>query len=100
MTAYFVFRNKEVRDAASLARYKEAVAPLVKAFRGKYLVIGGLPQTLEGTWQPTFLVLIEFPSLAQARAWYDSEEYADLKAQRLSAVDSDGILMVGLDETG
>lgn len=99
MSAYFVFHNKGVRDPQSLLEYKEAVAPIVEGFGGTYRVIGGEPQVLEGAWHPNFLVLIEFPSLERARAWYQSDEYADLKAQRLAAVDSEAILMTGLDES-
>lgn len=98
MSAFFLFHNKQVRDAARLARYKEAVAPLVAAYGGRYRVLGGEPAVVEGDWRPSFLVVIEFPSVEQATAWYGSEAYEDLKAMRLSAVDSDGVLMTGLEE--
>lgn len=96
MSAFFIFHNKQVRDPAKLARYKDAVAPIVAAYGGKYRVLGGDPTALEGDWRPSFLVLIEFPSVEQATAWYGSDDYRDLKAERLAAVDSDGVLMVGL----
>ena len=99
MSAFFIFRNKRVNDPEKLARYKEAVAPVVAAFGGRYRVIGGEPATLEGDWHPGFLVLIEFPSHEQATAWYGSDEYEALKAQRLAAVDSEAVLLRGLDET-
>lgn len=99
MSAFFIFHNKRVRDPAKLALYKDAVAPVVAAYGGRYRVLGDEPTVVEGDWRPSFLVMIEFPSLERATAWYRSEDYKDLKAQRLSAVDSDGILMIGLDET-
>jgi uncharacterized protein (DUF1330 family) len=34
---------------------------------------------IEGNWQPTFPVTIELPSLEQAHAWYNSDDYAELK---------------------
>lgn len=100
MSAYFLFHNRRVRDADSLARYKDEVAPLVEAHGGRYRVIGGEPEVLEGQWQPAFLVLIEFPDMEHARAWYDSTDYEPLKAQRLAAVDSEGILISGLAAAG
>jgi uncharacterized protein (DUF1330 family) len=42
--------------------------------------------------------MIEFPSLERATAWYGSDDYKELKAMRLSAVDSDGVLMTGIEE--
>jgi uncharacterized protein (DUF1330 family) len=40
-------------------------------------------QTLEGDWKPKRIVVTEFPSIEQARRWYDSEEHPALKALRL-----------------
>ena len=98
MSAFFIFHNKRVNDPDKLARYKEAVAPVVAAYGGRYRVIGGEPTNLEGDWRPSFLVLIEFPCHDQAADWYDSDDYKALKAQRVSAVDSDAILLKGLEE--
>ena len=58
----------------------------------------GEPAVVEGNWRPSFLVMIEFPSLERATAWYSSDDYKDLKAMRLSAVDSEGVLMTGIEE--
>jgi uncharacterized protein (DUF1330 family) len=41
MSAFFLFHNKHVRNPAQLAKYKEAVAPVVAAYGGKYRVLGG-----------------------------------------------------------
>jgi uncharacterized protein (DUF1330 family) len=48
----------------------------------------GPAQVIEGEHRPGMLVLLEFPSLEQIQAMYDSEEYAPLKAlrQRSSAM--------------
>jgi uncharacterized protein (DUF1330 family) len=99
MSAFFLFHNRQVRDPGRLAQYKGEVAPVVAAYGGRYRVLGGEPQVVEGEWRPSFLVLIEFPSVERATAWYGSEDYKELKAMRLSAVDSDGVLMTGIEET-
>jgi len=98
MSAFFLFHNKQVRDPAQLAEYKVAVAPVVAAYGGRYRVLGGEPTVVEGDWRPSFLVMIEFPSVERATAWYGSDHYKELKAMRLSAVDSDGVLMTGIEE--
>ncbi len=98
MSAFFLFHNKHVRDPAELAAYKAAVAPVVAAYGGRYRVLGGGLRVVEGDWRPSFLVMIEFPSVERATAWYVSDDYKELKAMRLSAVDSDGVLMTGIEE--
>ena len=39
-------------------------------------------ETLEGTWSPKRFVIVEFPSLEVAKAWWSSEEYAPAKKLR------------------
>jgi uncharacterized protein (DUF1330 family) len=48
---------------------------------------------VEGDWQPGRLAIVEFDSAERARAWYDSAEYAELKALRLRASDSKTVLV-------
>ena len=96
MAAYCLFDNFEVIDPEKLAEYKERVAPVVTHYGGHYAVLGGKVDRIEGDWQPVFPVMIEFPSLEQAHEWYNSEEYRDLKALRLSAVKSSAVFIDGI----
>ncbi len=96
MAAYFLFDNLTVADPAALEQYKRLVGPVVEQFGGRYVAIGGPTELLEGAWTPTHPVLIEFPTAAQARAWYHSDVYRALKALRLSAVRSNAVLIEGL----
>ena len=74
MAAYFVAQLK-VPDPAMFERYREAVAPLVHRFGGRYLARGGELEVLEGgTWPPR-LAIVEFRSRDAARLFYDSPEY-------------------------
>ncbi len=95
MAAYCLFDNFEVTDPAKLEDYKDRVAPVVAHYGGRYVVLGGKLQRVEGDWQPVFPVMIEFPSLEQAHRWYNSEEYRELKALRLSAVKSSAVFIDG-----
>ncbi|NNF12067.1 MAG: DUF1330 domain-containing protein [Gemmatimonadetes bacterium] len=85
MPAYGFFDNLDVVDAAKLAEYKERVAPIVARFGGRYVVVGGRVDVMEGQWSPVYPVMIEFPTFEDLHAWYASEEYRELKALRLSA---------------
>lgn len=96
MSAYCLFDNLEVTDRAKLEEYKARVAPVVERHGGRYVVLGGEIDLVEGDWKPAFPVLIEFPSLAQARRWYDSEEYRELKALRLAAGRFNAVFLQGL----
>ncbi len=97
MKAYFLFENLELLHAGHMEEYRNNVLPMVQAYGGKYIVVGGNPKMIEGHWNPTYLVLIEFPSREQAEAWYHAEEYAPLKELRLSALKANGLLLEGLE---
>ena len=96
MPAYCFFDNLEVNDLAKLKEYKKRVAPVVQKFGGRYIVMGGKMDIVEGEWQPWYPVIIEFPSYDQAMAWYQSEEYKELKALRHTAVNCNAVFMEGV----
>ncbi len=100
MTAYCMFDIKDVRDPAAMDRYRAAVVPVVERFGGRYVVIGGPWEVVEGDWRPAFPVMIAFPDMAAAEHWYGSEEYRELKALRLGAVSADAVFFdsSGADE--
>ena len=41
---------------------------------------GGAPEGLEGDWDPSRVVVLEFPDRAAARRWIESDAYAPLRA--------------------
>ncbi|NND44038.1 MAG: DUF1330 domain-containing protein [Xanthomonadales bacterium] len=85
MTAYCLFQNLEITDREKMDQYVAAAMPLTVRFGGEYVVLGGETHVMEGDWRPTGPVMIRFPSMAAAQAWYQSADYAPLKALRLSA---------------
>lgn len=71
----------EVTDAEGIKAYSAGVDATFEPFGGHYIVRGGTVVSLEGA--PTKrIVMIEFPSLAQAQAWYDSSAYRALRPIR------------------
>ena len=84
MPAYVV-AEVEVTDPARYEAYKQLAPPAIAKYGGRYLARGGATEALEGDWKPARLVLLEFPSLAQARAFYDSPEYGKARAARKGA---------------
>ena len=96
MPAYALFDNVAVTNPAGLDEYKAKVAPLVERYGGRYVVLGGEPEVIEGERPLTFPVLIEFPDLQSARAWYESDEYRPLLELRKRSVKVIAVLLEGL----
>lgn len=95
MPAYFI-NDMEVVDPALLEDYKKLSPPTVAQYGGRFLARGGRVEALEGDWSPRRLVIIEFPSIEQARAWADSPEYAPAKALRQRAAKSRIVVVEGV----
>jgi uncharacterized protein (DUF1330 family) len=93
MVAYCFFDMYEVTDPEKLERYRSGVLETVKRYGGEYVLVGGKSEVVEGNWRPTFPVIIEFPSLEAAHSWYNSHEYAPLKALRQSGTKNNAVFM-------
>jgi uncharacterized protein (DUF1330 family) len=94
--AAYVIADLEVTDPVRYAEYRQQVPATVAAYGGRFLVRGGEHEVVEGDWRPRRLVVVEFPSLAQARRWYESEEYRGPKAIRLAAASTNAIFVEGV----
>ena len=95
MPAY-VINDMVVTDPVLFEEYKKLLPPTVAQYGGRFLARGGRTDTLEGEWSPKRLVIIEFPSVAQARAWADSPEYAPAKRLRPITTLSNLIVVEGV----
>jgi len=94
--AAYILVNIQVTDPGPYAEYKRVAADSVAKFGGRYLVRGGDARKLEGSYEPRRLVILEFESMEQAQAWWDSEDYAGPKALRQSSANTDMILVEGV----
>ena len=82
-------------DPERMAEYRRLAQAAVEKFGGRYLVRGSPYTTLEGTWQPQRLVVLEFPGMDAARTFYDSPEYAVARRARAGVSDFDMLLAEG-----
>ena len=82
MAAAYLIADLDLHDQTIYAEYRRQVLPLVQKHGGCFIVRGGAHETLEGSWQPHRLVIIEFPDMAALKGWYHSPEYAKLIALR------------------
>ena len=94
--AYCIFDNVQINNSTKLEEYKNNVFSVVEKFEGKYVIAGGQMEVIEGNWNPHFIVMIKFSSYSQAKKWYNSPEYRDLKKLRQSSGEFDAIIVEGL----
>ena len=94
--AAYVIVQVEVNDPVRYEDYKGMVPASIAKYGGRFLVRGGKTHTLEGDWVPKRFVMVEFPSVEQAKAWWASPEYAEAKALRQATADSKLIVAEGI----
>jgi len=97
MPAYIIVEI-EVLDRERYETYRPFAIKSIAQYGGRYLVRGGASETLEGTWSPKRLVVLEFPSSEQAKTWYNSPEYGEGRAIRHETSRSQMILVEGIAE--
>lgn len=91
MSAYFI-ANIAIHDEAEYQKYLERVDEVFEKFNGKYLAVDQNPEVLEGVWNYSRVVLIEFPDRKSLKAWYYSAEYQEIVLHRLNAAACDTII--------
>ena len=76
MSAY-VISDLEVLDDELIKTYRLLAQESIAKYGGRYLVRGGQVEPVEGGWTPKAIVIVEFPDMARAKAWYRSADYAE-----------------------
>ena len=84
MPAYVIARV-EVTDWDKYNEYLKVGPGTIVKYGGRFVARGGEMATLEGPEETRRLVILEFPSLAKAKAWYNSKEYQNAKKLRAGA---------------
>lgn len=96
MKAYLI-ATVRVDDPETYREYTRRTPALIEAAGGRFLVRGGPVETLEGPAFNDRLVVVEFPSMAAARAFHASEGYREAMAFRLAASEATFLLAEGVD---
>ncbi len=95
MPAYIIV-DVEITDPKEYEEYKKHTPGSLVPFDGKFLVRGGTVETLEGDWKPGRFVMLEFPTLEKAKAWWNSPGYAPAKLIRQRASNTRMIVADGI----
>ncbi len=95
MPAYVIVET-DVSDPEQYELYKAASPGAVAAGGGTFVARGGELAVLEGDWEPSRLVILEFPDLETAKRWYESPAYQDAKRLREGAANLRMVAVQGL----
>jgi uncharacterized protein (DUF1330 family) len=99
MTAYVIFDAPPGGDPEAMKPYREKASDTLTPYGGRTIVrtndIDVREVRGDKSWTPTRLLIIEFPTLAAANAWYESPEYQALLPLRLNARGPNNTVIVG-----
>jgi uncharacterized protein (DUF1330 family) len=87
----------DIHDSAAFSAYARAAAPTYQTYGGKILLRGPIAEVVEGTLdvrEDTRLVVIEFPSIDSAHAWWNSDEYRPLVTLRQPPVSESRVFFI------
>ena len=83
--AAYIIADVDITDPLKYEDYKKLTPAAIAKHGGKFVARGGQTATLEGTWKPGRVVIIEFPTFEQARNFYSSVEYTAARRARAGA---------------
>jgi uncharacterized protein (DUF1330 family) len=86
-----------VTDWDKYNEYIKVTPGIIAKYEGRFIVRGGETVTLEGPQEKWRIVVVEFPDLAKAKAFYHSPEYADAKKIRAGAAEAQFIAVSGVE---
>ncbi|MBN8726282.1 MAG: DUF1330 domain-containing protein [Xanthomonadales bacterium] len=97
MTAYAVAVIRETRFGEEIKEYLRRIDDTLAPYSGEYRIHGGPYELLEGAWSSE-LIVIAFPSMKQARDWYESDAYRAIRSLRVEHTEGDVLLVQGVPE--
>ena len=94
MPAYVIV-EVTIHDSKEYEEYKKLTPGSLTPFGGKFIVRGGQTESLEGDWNPQRIVMLEFPDVASAKAWWSSDLYSKAKVIRQRAASTKMLVVEG-----
>ncbi len=93
--AAYIIASVTVTNPTQYDEYRKLSTAAMQAHGAKPLIRGGEVRVLEGDWNPGRTVVLEFPSMDAAQAFYDSPEYALARTAREGAAVMRMVLVQG-----
>ena len=95
MSVYAIFIRETTKNEAELAAYMPKAAASMAGHPIKVLAAYGRQEVLEGP-DVEGVVIVEFPSFVEAKAWYESPAYRDAREHRFRGADYRAIIVEGV----
>jgi uncharacterized protein (DUF1330 family) len=95
MSAYLIFTRDKTLDPQELATYSKDVPATLAGHEVKLLVLYGSHEDLEGA-ATEGTVILEFPNMDAAKAWYDGPAYRKVREHRFKGATYHVILVKGV----
>lgn len=95
MAAYVILIREKLRDGEAMARYGKAAADARGDHQITPLAFYGKHEVTEGA-DADGVVILSFPTMAEAKAWYESPAYAQARGHRYQAADYRVIFVEGV----
>ena len=92
---YYFIANIKIEDEKEYNNYLTEVDEVFAKHNGKYLAVDDNPTLLEGKWDYSRSIIIEFESECDFKEWYYSDDYQRIFKHRLTAAVCDTILVKG-----
>ncbi|MEU5719826.1 DUF1330 domain-containing protein [Streptomyces sp. NPDC020403] len=97
MPAYAVAHLQDSAPHPEIAEYIERIPGTFEPYGGRFLVHATPHEVREGSWAGA-VVIIGFPGIDEARAWWDSPAYQEIAPRRSRHIAGDIILVEGVPE--
>jgi uncharacterized protein (DUF1330 family) len=97
MTAYAIGQLRNVTVNQGIVDYLHGIDATLAPFDGRFIIHGGAKEHLEGVARDD-LIVIAFPDIEAARAWYGSPAYQALLPLRIQGAEGEVFLIDGVDE--
>ena len=81
----YIIAHVQVTNPVQYEAYKKWSTAAMKTAGAEVCVRGGQVQVLEGDWAPERIVILKFPSLEAAKAFYELPEYLKAREAREGA---------------
>ncbi len=95
-SAYAIAHLRTPQFNDDVLEYLDRIQATLDPFGGRFLVHGAAVEVKEGSW-PGTVVIIEFPGVDDAHAWYESPEYQAILPLRTDHIDGEAIIAGGVE---
>jgi uncharacterized protein (DUF1330 family) len=95
MATYMVFTRESTKNAAELETYSEKVGATLAGHPVTVLAAYGHHEVVEGP-EVEGVVILEFPTFAAAKAWYEGPAYREVREHRFRGAAYRGVIVEGV----